>query len=741
MRMTAPSPLAPPAAPAGEGVHLGAVFGALRRRKGAIFATIVLVNGLAFAAATWLPPRYTATATLLVEPPGRRALEAGAVARPEATPPADAALIPTQIGLLRAPALAAEVIAALGLEEDPELRPQEGALGRLHRSVAGLAARIGLEEVVPAPALPAAAASPTEAAVPAFLERLAVGQQPESRVLVVSFRSRDAEKAARIANEVVRQHLDRQLRGRHEVLDRTERWVSERAAELARELRQAEAEVTAYMAENGLARPNATSPDAQQPPSLRREMAVARAERAMKEARLAQLQALRARGGSLDSLPEVGGSVIIQNLQQQSALLRAREAQAAATLGTNHPTLREIRSEREALDRRIGTEVGNIVRGIEEEAARARMREREMEALLGDSIGRDVGSERAAVRLTELTRVMDTKSTQYRALLVRLDELREQRGLVEPGAEMVSAAMVPQRRDFPRVPLVLGTGFAGSLVLALGLAALLEHQDRYLRAPQHVEQRLGLRNLGLVPRVTGRRRRRALHRYALQNPQSAFAESLRALSFAVERANTAKPTKVLLVTSTSPGEGKTTLAAGLAASAAARGRRVALVDLDLRQPSVARQLGIPRGPGLPEHLQGDATLAEVIHVSRDTPRLHVIATHGPAARPTELLDSPRLAEMIATLRCHYDLVVLDVPPSLGISDALCVGLLADAALFVTRWGTTRDGAALDGIAALEGAGVEILGCALTQVDLKRQAGYGYPAAGEYYRNHRKYFSH
>lgn len=739
MRVTALPTAGHPQMPTAEGVNLHAALSTLRRRSGLIFATFVVVNGLALAAATLLPPRYTATATLLIEPPGRRALEAGA-ARPETALPTDASLIPTQIGLLRSPALAAEVITTLGLEAVPELSPREGLPARLHRLLAERAASLGFSEWMPPPPAPARLLPPAQAAVPAFLKRLSVNHQPDSRVVAVSFRASEPELAARVANEVVRLHLERQLQGRWELIDRTERWVAARATDLQRELQQAEAEVTEYMAMHGLARTSTAAPDAQQPPSLRREMALARAERAVKEARLAQLQSLQARGGSLEALPEVGGSVIIQNLQQQAALLRAREAQAATTLGANHPTLREIRSEREALDRRVAAEIANITRSIAEDTIRARVREREMEELLGDSIGRDVGAERAAVRLNELTRVMDTKSTQYRALLVRMDELREQRGLVDAGIELVSAAVTPERRDFPRVSLVLGTGLAASIVLALGLAALAEHQDRYLRAPQHVEQRLGLRHLGLVPRVPRRRRgREALHRYALRKPLSEYAESLRVLSMAVERATTAKASKVLLVTSTLPGEGKTTLAASLAAIAARRGRRVVLVDLDLRHPSVARQLGLPVTPGLTGYVRGQVALEEVVQPLEDEPRLHALAVHAPVANPSELLDSPRLHELIRLLRSQYDLVVLDVPPSLGISDALCAGLMSDAALFVTRWGKTPDAAALNGIAALEQAGVEIIGCALTQVNLRRHARCGYQDAAHYYRSYCKYF--
>jgi uncharacterized protein involved in exopolysaccharide biosynthesis/Mrp family chromosome partitioning ATPase len=738
MRMTMSSPLRAGAPAGNEGISFTSVFGALRRRKWLILLTLLLVNGLVFGAAMLLTPRYSATATLMIDPPGRRALDGGAGVAAERGLPADAALMPTQLSLLRSPTLAMQVIAVLRLEDDSELQPGEPLLARLRQFLSEQPLTSSVAEWWPAPG---GSMMEERTVVPRFLDRLAVSQQGESRVISVTYRSGDPNKAALVANTVVQQYLDTQVRARSEFIDRTQRWVSERATELQQQLQDAEATVTDYMARHGLVRIGSSGPDAQQPPSLRREMAVTRAERATKDARLAQLEALRSRGGSMLSLPEVAGSVIIQNLQQQASLLRAREAQATSIFGANHPSLREVRSERESVDARITAEVDNVVRSIAEDAARARIREREMEQLLKESVSRDIGAERASVRLNELTRVVDTKSTQYQALLVRLDEINERREMVEPGAELVAAASVPQDRDFPRLRILLGAGFMGSLVLSLGFAALAENQDRYLRAGHHVETTLGLPNLALVPSVKRRalRRQGALHRYALEHPQSAYTEAIRGLSIAIDCASAEKPTRVLLVTSALPGEGKTALAISLAAVAARRGRRVVVVDLDLRHPSVAPQLGLAPHPGLVEYMEGQHTLHEVTQSTGGEFPLHTIAVHRPVENPADILDSPRLRELITLLRIHYDMVVLDVPPSLGITDALTIGLLADTALFIARWGTTRDSAAANGVAALENAGINIIGCALTQVDLQQHARYGYQDAGQYYRSYRKYF--
>ena len=193
-------------------------------------------------------------------------------------------MIPTQINLLKSPTLALQVITALGMEKDPELRPGLSWFAPLRRWLSA------------PPAAPAM--TDAEDAVPGFLERLSVGQQRESLMIAVSYRSGDPAKAARVANAVARQYLDDQVSAKNsEPIRRAYRWANDRLTELRQQLQDAEAAATDYMAANALPRVGGTMPDAQQPPSLRRELAAARSERAAKDAHLAQLRTLQARGG------------------------------------------------------------------------------------------------------------------------------------------------------------------------------------------------------------------------------------------------------------------------------------------------------------------------------------------------------------------------------------------------------------------------------------------------------------
>jgi capsular exopolysaccharide synthesis family protein len=542
--------------------------------------------------------------------------------------------------------------------------------------------------------------------------------------------------ATHVANTLVHQYIDEQVATKRASLERAHRLVTGRLAEAGRNLRIAELAASDYMLANELPRVGSGSaPDAQQPASLRRELAAVRADRAAKEGRLVQLREILERRGSYESLPEVAGSVTIQNLQQQAATLRAQEAQAATVYGSSHPQRQQVSAQRESIARRITEEIQAIVRGISEEASRARVRESQLEQALRGSVKEYVASESASIRLNELTRVVDTRSAAYSALLARLGSLEEQRDAVQPQAEVVAAAAIPQSRDFPRLRTMLVIGLVSSIILALGFTAVAEHLDQGLHAASDVERALGLPNLAIVPRVKRGWGRGEPYEHVLHSPQSPYAEAIRGLSLGIRLAAGGRTAKVLLVTSSQQGEGKTTLAISLAALTARAGRRALVVDLDLRHPRVGQQLRLRKQPGLVEYVQGEASLDEIIQPVSVQEGLYAIPVCGPVPDPAAILASPRLGELIALLRLRYDAVVLDVPPSLGITDAQIVGQLADAALYVVRWGSTTEAAAANGLAALDKAGIGVVGCALTQVDRQQHALYGDYDVGLLGRSH------
>jgi polysaccharide biosynthesis transport protein len=211
---------------------------------------------------------------------------------------------------------------------------------------------------------------------------------------------------------------------------------------------------------------------------------------------------------------------------------------------------------------------------------------------------------------------------------------------------------------------------------------------------------------------------------------------VRGVLTALQLSDIDNPPRVVLVTSTLPGEGKSTLAASLACSAARAGKTTMLIDLDLRHPS-AHQQNV--GNGVVELLTGDATLAETIVIDALTPELHFLPARRLTSSPADLIGSEKMRILIADLRQSYDLVVIDTTPILGISDAKIAARLADKVLFVVQWEKSTEEVIVNGLDALEDAQADIAGAVLTQVDFKRHAMYRYGDIGHYYSKYEKYY--
>jgi capsular exopolysaccharide synthesis family protein len=228
--------------------------------------------------------------------------------------------------------------------------------------------------------------------------------------------------------------------------------------------------------------------------------------------------------------------------------------------------------------------------------------------------------------------------------------------------------------------------------------------------------------------------------HLLERPRSSYAEAIRAVQAAVDLVEAPRPTQVVLFTSSLPGEGKTTLALSFAVSAARSGLKTIIVDLDMRYPSVAHELGHTPSAGLVEFLAGDEPLDKIVQPSGVHPELDVIALRHLCSSPSDVLRSPKMTSLLTLLRARYRYVVLDAPPVLGITDTRTMAKWADAVLFVVQWEKTTEHIAWNGLKALLDSHARVAGAVLTQVDMRRHAKYKYGDVVQYYGRYKKYYS-
>jgi capsular exopolysaccharide synthesis family protein len=335
--------------------------------------------------------------------------------------------------------------------------------------------------------------------------------------------------------------------------------------------------------------------------------------------------------------------------------------------------------------------------------------------------------DRARVRLRELEREVAANRAVYEPFLSRFKETREQQGDQQADARIISQAPVPVDPSFPNMSLNAVLGLVMSGLIGLGAVFLLERLDDGFQTVRQLETDLQLPHLASIPELTkaqaeGDGEAPSPDDYTLAKPLSAYGESLRGLR--AKLLMTDAPPKLILFTSALPSEGKTTTTISLGRAAAQAGMRVLVIDADLRNPSVARDLGHRPQAGLVEFLADQEDLADVLFLDEPS-GMQVLPVASGTANPPDLLGSAGMRDMLEKLKLDFDLILVDSPPVLAVADAKVLGRVVDSVVFITQWEATPRGAAQEAVRGLSEFGVKVTGVVFTRLDMNRYAKYGY----------------
>ena len=734
-----------------ETIDLLNVVGMLRRRKW----LIMLVTALGTAAAAFLgmkqTPTYTANASVMID---SRQLQVTNVEQVISGMPISTATMATQLGLLRSRDFILSVMSDLNLFDDPEFNtaladaaaPPSTSLPGFLQPLEQLIAQLPDEWLIatglasqPQPVLESEAPALTrERAILRFMSGAVFINDGQSYLIQVQFTSPDPDKAAVIANKIAERFVDDQLKGKLSATDKATGWLEQRLAELKVEVQKSDQAVARYKVDNNIVEAGGGTLNDQELADLNGQLIGARTELADLQAKLRLVRDLRGSEVALESVSDVTNSPVILRLREQVTELERQESELRTLYGERHPRMLQLRDEKDKVAAAIRNEVGRVARTMENDVRVAASRVASIEAALGGLKNRNTKDRAASVQLAELERVALANRTLYEQLLQRFNETRDQQGIVQADAQVVAMAAPPAVPSSPGPKIFAAAGFTVSLLLGSLLAILLERLDRGLRSAREVESALGLTTLGLVPRLDRLRRNQRPHQYLREKPLSSYAEAIRGVLTALKLSNPQNPPKVILVTSSLPEEGKTTFAVSLASLVARSQKRVLLIDLDLRHPSVHRELGWQVSAGLVEYMAGERTLQEVVHNDLET-GLHFLPVKAHTTTPTDLLESDRMRQLLQVCRDNYDLVVLDSAPVASVNDTKVAANLADRVVFVVRWGKTIESAARDSLRSLREAGIEPAGAVLAQIDLRKHAQYRYGDIGQYYTRSRRYY--
>jgi polysaccharide biosynthesis transport protein len=685
----------------------------VRRRMRLIATMVAAVLMVTAVALVVVPPRYSSTAVILVDPRQPRVTSSESVLSGIGS---DAAAVESQVDLISSSALIARVVKRLDLTEDPEFNSV--SLGQR------LALVFGMDSADPE--------AQFNWILRRFQDRLDVRRRGLTYVLEITFTSAVPGKAARIANAVAETYQDDQRNAKFEATKKASAWLNDRIEELRTRVRDAESAVANYKADNNLIDTAAgTTLVQRQIEALNQQLILARASTAEARARLEQVEQITSRSGNTATLNEALQSPVIANLRSQYAEVARGEAELAAALGDHHPSLQRVRAQLADLRRQVDNEIARILTGVRNEFDVAKSREASLEADLARLKEQAARFDRADVRLRELQREAQANRTLFDQFLARSKETTEQQSLQIPDARIIAPALAPVRPTRPGTPLLLLVATAVSLTLGLGLALLLEHLDRSYRTIAEVEHGLSMTCLGLLPLAEAGRAghagspARSLVRAVLDAPSSAFAEGLHSLRQRLRAAHRRDVGEVLAMVSAMPGEGKSTIAANLAHACAKAGVRTLLVDGDLRHGSLSAAYP-SAAAGLVDVLQGALSIkAAVLQDARSGLSVLTGGARSDTVNALAEAEDARLAAVLDQMRQLFDLIIVDSPAILPIAESRRLLDCADRAVLVIEWRRTARDTVMEALNAIGEASDKIAGAILNKVNLRKYRLFDY----------------
>jgi succinoglycan biosynthesis transport protein ExoP len=717
------------------------------RRRLRVFAAVfaVVVAGV-IVVTLEQTPRFTATSYVMIDTRKRDVSKIDAVL---SGLPADSSAVDTEVEILKSRSLAGRVVQDLHLDQDPEfnvalrkpsmLKSVLSAPAALFHSAAPQTSGQALVDQKTV-----AAKKEYDAVVDGVLKRLKVSRQGLTYVIAIDFTSTSPTKAADAANAFASDYLLEQLEAKFDATKQASQWLNDRLAQLRVQVETAENAVAAYRTQTGLIGAVGSNLTEQEVSNLNQQLALAQASQAEQEAKVRTARQQLAGGSNGEDVGAALDSEVVKQLRQQRAEVSGKLADLQTKYGARHPEVQRVDRQLADLDAQIQQEINRSISNLDAQAQVARQRVGSIQASLGHARGTLAGNNTAAVRLNELERNATSVRTLYESFLNRFKETTTQQGMEDSDARVVSKAKIPSSQSFPKLGLNLGLGVIFGLLAGVGAIFLAEALDSGLATSEDIERFLGVASLGSVPLLSstaGLDKGAAQQSPAdmiVEKPLSAFAEAFRNLRTSIVYSRVDKPVRVIAITSSLPGEGKTTTAFCLGRAMAMSGSRTVVVDCDVRRRNINRLLAHEPAVGLMEVLAGKATLDQALVLDSASG-----AWFLPLARssftPKDLFGGQAMENLLTELKSRFEFVLLDTAPVLPVADTRSLAPKADVVVFLTQWRRTPRRAVQAAFELLRSVGADIAGVALTQVDVREQAKYGYGDAGYYYRSYRKYY--
>jgi len=650
------------------------------------FAVLGLVLGVYFAYGVAVS-KYTSSADVMLENRQEQLVDLDSIISGLS---ADQATVNTEVLVMRSRRLAQKLVEHLNLTDDPEFNTalREGSsfspgalLGAIKEAILGPSKGPALDE----------AQRQLDSTVGAVLEAVSVKNMQDSYVFTITATTESPRKSALLANTLAELYIEDQITVKREATVKATDWLGERVAELKQTLETADAEVKKFVGETELVSPETLVLLNRQLKDLRDRISAAE-EQSIEQASLLATYVAAIDSGDVDAMLALSDDPALARMSGTDVqAIRARFARVTG----------ELRTEQRRTEAQLTALRSSLIK---------------LEA--------DVQNQSAdLVTLQQLQREAEASRLIYETFLNRLKEATVQQGIQQADSRVLSSAVVPIRPSEPRRSVILALSLALGGLLGMAVVFVRQMIHSGFRTAEMLEQASGVTVMGQIPTMPVTKRDHILG-YLINNPTSAAAEAIRNLRTSVLLSNIDQPPQVIMSTSSVPGEGKTTQAVALAQNLGQMGRRVLLVEGDIRRRTMNAYFDVDHSTGLIAVLSGDKTIAEAIQQVEGL-KADILVGEKTSTNAADVFASETFQTFLASARAEYDVIVIDTPPVLVVPDARVIATHADAVLYNVKWDSTSRQQVKEGLRQLAMVNVRVTGLVLAQVDPKGMKGYGY----------------
>jgi polysaccharide biosynthesis transport protein len=626
----------------------------------------------------------------------------------------------TQYRILQSRVLARRTLDTLDLWDNPQFNapPRLGARAVLMMPFNAVAS--WFEPARPVEPSDAAETLAQSRAIDRFAANLDVSAVRYSRLVDVTFRSPDAVLAAKVANAVADGYIRQSLELRSTTTKEVSQFLTQQLAEQRKKLEASERVLQTYRERTGsVSLEERQNVVVQRLADLNAALTRAATVRIQKEAAYNQLKGVLENPAAIDSLPVVLSNQFVQQQKAELAQLQRQRAQLSDKLGPNHPEMVKIGLAIQNAEAKIKAQVAQVVDAMRSEYEAAFAEERTLSAELNAQKEEAQILNRAGIEYGVLQRDATANRQMFEALLQRTQETGVSEEIKSGNIRVVDRAEVSGTPVAPNLFNNLVMALLGGLTFALALAFGLEYADDRIKNPDELKKHLALPFLGMVPGLFDKSVRSPLISNSVPN---LFAESFRSIRTNVLFSSTDQGGRLIVVTSSTPGEGKTLVSTNLAVALAHAGHKVLLADADMRKPRIHEVFQVATAPGLSNLLVGNSNATETIQEST-TPGLWLLPAGAIPPNPAELLGSRRFRDFAAYLMQHFDWVIVDTPPVMVVTDASIAANLAHGVLFVVGSEMTSRRVVQRAVEQLALSQAKFLGAVLNRVDLEHHSYY------------------